>query len=168
MSLCTVVRLGRPNAGEDDISAGCARDALLPVPPVVGSSSAGAGDMDAEVDGLRLGCSFALFLQWRTLCERLVEIRDCVGWQFGELGSEVADSEETSICPLCDGSDHRGGRRDMKFCVEWSPSRSAEIAISCCAQRCGRALMYSDSMISVQWNYVLFSALIPGIKVQSC
>ena len=74
ISLCTVVRLGRPNAGEDGISAGCARDAVLPVPPVVGSSSAGAGDMDAEVDGLRLGCSFALFLQLRTLRGRLVEI----------------------------------------------------------------------------------------------
>ena len=164
MSLCTVVRLGRPNAGDDETSAGCARDALLPVPPV-GSSSAGAGDMDAEVDGLRLGCSFTLFLQGRTLCERLVEIRDRDGGQYGELGSEVADSEETSICPLCDGSDHRGGRRDMKFCAEWSPSRSAKIAISCWAQRCGRGPLYSDSMISVQRNHVSFSALIPDIKV---
>jgi hypothetical protein len=106
MSLCTVVRLGRPNAGVGDISAGCARDALLPVPPAVGSRSAGNGDMDADFPGL--GCSFALFLRWRTLRERWAMDWSCVGWQYGKLGKGEGDSEETSICPLCDGSDHRG------------------------------------------------------------
>jgi hypothetical protein len=63
MSLCTVVRLGRPKAGDGDVSTCCARDAALPVPPVVGSSSAGNGDMDVDADALGLGCSLALFLR---------------------------------------------------------------------------------------------------------
>lgn len=64
--------------------------------------------MDAEVDVLGLGCSRALFLRWRTLCERRAVNWYCVGRQYDATGRGVADSEETSICPLCDGSDHRG------------------------------------------------------------
>ena len=86
-------------------AGGCARDALLPVTPAEGSISA---DMDAEVDVLGLGCSRTLFLRWRTLRERLAGNWYCVGWQYDELVRGVADSEETSICPLSDGSDHRG------------------------------------------------------------
>jgi hypothetical protein len=107
MSLCTVVRLGRPNAGDGDISAACARDALLPVPPVAGSSSAGNGDMDVDADVVGLGCSLALFLRGRTLWERLAMGGMGAGWQYGEFRGD-GDSEETSICPLGDGSDHRG------------------------------------------------------------
>jgi hypothetical protein len=107
MSLCTVVRLGRPNASDGDISAGCARDALFPVPPVAGSSSAGNGDMDVDADVVGLGCSLAFFLQGRTLCDCPAMDGMGAGWQYGESSGD-GDSEETSICPLCDGSDHRG------------------------------------------------------------
>lgn len=109
MSLCTVGRRERAAAGEE-VSAGCARDALGPVSPVVGSRSAGNGDMDVDVDvdALGLGCSFALFLRWRTLCCRRATNWYCDGWQYDGLGSADADSEETSICPLCDGFERRG------------------------------------------------------------
>jgi hypothetical protein len=78
-----VVRLGRPKAGDDGISACCARDALLlPGPPVTGSRGDMDWDVDAEgdVEVLGLGCSLAFFLRWRTLCERLAMNWYCVGW----------------------------------------------------------------------------------------
>ena len=102
MSLCAVVRLGRPGSGVDDVSIGCARDPLVPVSPVAGSN---AGDMDADVLGL--GCSFALLQRWRTLKgRRRLAKRGC--WADdcakGEWGTGVAaDSDSRSICPLCNG-----------------------------------------------------------------
>lgn len=66
MSLCAVVRLGRVGMVPDSECAWRARDAVMPVSPVAGPC---AGDMDAGEASL--GCSLALFLRWRTLCDRL-------------------------------------------------------------------------------------------------
>ena len=61
------MRLGRVGMVPDSEGAWRARDAALPVSPVAGSC---AGDMDAGEASL--GCSLALFLRWRALCERFV------------------------------------------------------------------------------------------------
>lgn len=66
MSLCAVVRLGLVVIGPDSECAWRMRDAAVPVSPVAGSC---AGDM-VMVEA-SLGCSLALFLLWRAICNRL-------------------------------------------------------------------------------------------------
>ena len=105
MSLCAVVRLGRPTSGVDDVSKVCARDALLPVSPVAGSST---GDMDTTRG---LGCSFALLLRRRARKGRRLakEVERCDECAKGEFGNGAAgDSDSRSICPLCNGSYAQG------------------------------------------------------------
>jgi hypothetical protein len=69
MSLWTVVRRGRVGIVKEAADDECAcwmRVVGRPVSPAAGSNSAGM-DADADAEVLGLGCSLALFLQWRTL-----------------------------------------------------------------------------------------------------